>query len=79
MVKRIGLLAAIIFSLLPATLLAQAEDAQHKYTDYNLRANGKIFVVVIVLLIILAGLFLYLIRLDRKIGRLEKQEGPGSK
>lgn len=36
------------------------------------RADGKIYVVITVLLIILFGLFLYVIRLDRKINRLEK-------
>lgn len=38
-----------------------------------MRSNGKIYVVVAVCLIILAGLFLYLWRLDRKITRLEKE------
>jgi hypothetical protein len=38
----------------------------------RLRANGKIYVVVAVLLTIFAGLIAYVIRLDRKIGRLEK-------
>jgi CcmD family protein len=40
----------------------------------GLRSNGKIYVVVAVLVIILTGLFFYLIRLDRKISRLEKGE-----
>jgi hypothetical protein len=38
-----------------------------------MRSNGKIYIVVAVLATILAGLFLYVIRLDRKIGRLEKE------
>jgi hypothetical protein len=37
-----------------------------------MRSNGKIYVVVTVLMIILAGLFIYLISLDRKMNRLEK-------
>jgi hypothetical protein len=37
-----------------------------------MRSNGKIYVVVTVLLIILAGLFIYMVRLDKKLGRLEK-------
>jgi hypothetical protein len=37
-----------------------------------MRSNGKIYVVVVVLLIILAGLFVYLINLDRKMSRIEK-------
>ena len=37
-----------------------------------MRSNGKIYVVVAVLVFILIGLFFYLTRLDRKITRLEK-------
>lgn len=37
-----------------------------------MRANGKIYVVVAVCLTILAGLIIYLITLDRKISRIEK-------
>jgi len=39
----------------------------------QLRANGKIYVVVTVVVIILLGLILYVARLDRKITRLEKE------
>ena len=38
-----------------------------------MRASGKIYVVVLVVTIILAGLIFYLIKLDRKIIRLEKE------
>jgi CcmD family protein len=38
----------------------------------GLRADGKIYVVMAVAVVILTGLFVYLIRLDRKLGRLEK-------
>ncbi|HZK64267.1 MAG TPA: CcmD family protein [Puia sp.] len=38
-----------------------------------MRSNGKIYVVVAVLLIILAGLFLYLFQTDRKLSRLEQK------
>ena len=37
-----------------------------------MRSNGKIYVVVTVCLIILIGLFLYVMRIDRKISRHEK-------
>ena len=37
------------------------------------RADGKIYVVVTVILVLLAGIFVYLFLLDRKITRLEKQ------
>lgn len=38
-----------------------------------LRQDGKIYVVVAVLLTVLAGMILYLISLDRKVGKLEAQ------
>jgi len=37
------------------------------------RSNGKIYVVVAVILTIFAGIIIYLIRLDKKISRLEKE------
>jgi hypothetical protein len=39
----------------------------------RLRADGKIYVVIAVLLFILFGLVLYVVRLDRKITRLERE------
>lgn len=39
----------------------------------NMRGNGKIYVVVAVLVTIFIGIILYLIRLDRKITKLEKE------
>ncbi len=50
--------------------------AQNGVNDTSLmRSNGRIYVVIAVILCILAGLILYLIRLDRKITRLEKTTG----
>lgn len=40
----------------------------------GMRSNGKIYVVVAVLAIILFGLFIFLINIDRKISRLEKEK-----
>jgi K+-transporting ATPase A subunit len=39
----------------------------------KLRSDGKIYVVVAVLTVILLGVLVFLIMLDRKLGRLEKQ------
>jgi CcmD family protein len=36
-------------------------------------ANGKIFVVVVVLALILVGIFIYLFTIDRKVTKLEKE------
>jgi hypothetical protein len=44
-----------------------------KEVTTGLRADGKIYVVVAVVVTILLGLVIYLISLDRKIARIEKQ------
>lgn len=41
-----------------------------------LRQNGKIYVVVAAVAIIVAGMLVYLISLDRKVSRLEKEIKP---
>jgi len=38
-----------------------------------MRSNGKIFVVMAVILIIMTGFFIYLISVDRKVSKLEKE------
>jgi hypothetical protein len=45
--------------------------AQEK-TDI-MRDNGRMYVVVAVMVTILLGLIIYMTRLDRKIGRIEKE------
>ncbi|QOI97000.1 MAG: CcmD family protein [Flammeovirgaceae bacterium] len=37
----------------------------------TMRAEGKIYVIVGIILIVLAGLFVYLFMLDRKVSKLE--------
>ena len=39
----------------------------------QMRASGKIYVVVAVLLCILIGLILYLINIDRKVKKIEQE------
>jgi amino acid transporter len=50
------------------------QDTQSAEMADVMRSNGKIYVVIAVILTILAGLILYLVRLDRKISKLEKEE-----
>ena len=60
--------------LLAAMLLVCVAFAQEKVEMADqMRSNGRIYVVVAVMLTILLGLILYLVRLDRKISRLEKE------
>jgi fumarate reductase subunit D len=51
-----------------------AQDTQPAEMADAMRSNGKIFVVIAVILTILAGLLFYVARLDRKISKLEKGE-----
>ena len=64
------------FSLLLCGLLMSSFlFAQNKVEMADvMRSNGKIYVVVAVCLIILIGLFLYVMILDRRIRKMEKGE-----
>lgn len=66
-----------IFSLLVLFVLsisAWGQDGnQPVQMADTMRSNGRIYVVVAVMLTILIGLILYLVRLDRKINRMEKE------
>ena len=56
------------------SLLLQAQEGSGKSSFGNtMRSNGRIYVVVAVMLTILAGLILYMVRLDKKITKLEKE------
>ena len=55
-----------------ATAQSGADENEKVQMADGLRSSGKIYVVVAVLMVILAGLFFYLLQLDRKLKRLEK-------
>jgi uncharacterized membrane protein len=57
-------------------MLAQAQQQNTETGPVNqmLRSNGKIYVVVTVLVIIFICIIIYLVRLDRKISKLEHQQ-----
>lgn len=66
--KLLTLLVAIIS-------FATGAGAQNKVEMADaMRDNGRIYVVVAVVITILAGLIIYLIRLDRKMTKLEKEK-----
>jgi uncharacterized membrane protein len=67
--KRICLIAALLLGSLPIF-------AQNKSTEMAdlMRSNGRIYVVVAVMVTILAGLVFYVARLDRKISKFEKEK-----
>jgi len=61
------------FFTLCCLLVALATQAQAPEMADVMRSNGKIYVVVAVLAIIFTGLAVYLIMIDRKVGKIEKE------
>lgn len=62
-----------IFAFLFLMILQTAQAEGESSPDF-IRSVGKIYVVAGVCLIILITLFIYMIRLDRKISRIEKRQ-----
>lgn len=62
----------LLFVLLLTTIISFAQE-KTEMAD-TMRSNGRIYVVVAVVTTILAGLILYMVRLDRKMTRLEKEK-----
>jgi uncharacterized membrane protein YidH (DUF202 family) len=72
-IKKISFVIA--FSLLQFAVFAQQQlnVNEEDKTDF-MRSNGKIYVVLAVVLTIVIGLFIYLNNLDKKISKLEKNK-----
>ena len=64
---------SLLFFTLLLSMVSSAQDKPVEMAD-TMRSNGKIYVVVTVCLIILIGLFLYVMSVDRKVRRLEKEK-----
>lgn len=60
--------------LLLALFISLTSHAQDVEMADLMRENGKIYVVVAVLATIFVGIVVYLIAIDRRIGRLEKEK-----
>jgi protein-S-isoprenylcysteine O-methyltransferase Ste14 len=68
MQKIIRLFLLVVFSIVCQPLFAQEVEMAD-----GMRSSGKIYVIVAIVLIVLAGLIAYLFLLDRKISNLEKR------
>jgi CcmD family protein len=69
--KKLISLITILFTAV--TLFAQDTTANEPEMADKLYADGRIYVVVAVVATIFAGIIVYLINLDGKISKLEKQ------
>lgn len=61
-----------IIAFLSSFFLSSLAMAQAEMAD-TMRSEGKIYVVVAILLIIFVGMIGYLVMLDRKVSRIEKK------
>jgi predicted Na+-dependent transporter len=61
----------LMLTLLMTTLISFSQE-KVEMAD-TMRSNGRIYVVVAVALTILIGLVLYVVRIDRKISKLERE------
>lgn len=60
-----------IFFMIAGQVIAQQTNKNVVEMADFMRSSGRIYVVIAVLLTILLGLLLYLVRLDKKIKKLE--------
>lgn len=66
--------ALLLFFLTLCTLQAFCQDNPPVEMADTLRRDGKIYTVVISLVVVLTGIVIFLIRLDRKVNRLGKKD-----
>jgi len=64
------LLSFIIF--IPYSIAQEMDEKSVDMAD-TMRTEGKIYVVVAVVVILFTGLFIYAINTDRKLSRIEKE------
>lgn len=67
--RRIAFVIAL--SIMQLALWAQTMDTKTEDPSDFMRSNGKIYVVVACVVVIVLGIYIYLINLDRKIKKLE--------
>ena len=67
-------LTAFTFLITLDSIAQTANVSAAKEENGFMRSEGKIYVVMVVVITILAGLIYYVSRLDRKLSKLEKGE-----
>ena len=65
----------ILLLLMIPSLITNAQDGKNESgVGVFMRSNQRSYVVIAVMLTIVIGLILYVIRLDRKISKLEREK-----
>ena len=68
----IGKKITMLLGIMMASNIIFAQEKKVEMAD-KMRDDGRIYVVVAVVLTILIGLILYIVRLDKKMSKLEKE------
>jgi hypothetical protein len=71
--QKLKFLFLLLAGILPGLFLQAQEGTGKTVIGETMRSNGRIYVVVAVMLTILTGLILYLVRLEKKISKIEKE------
>ncbi len=66
--KKLTMLCVVMMT----SIIIFAQEKKVEMAD-KMRDDGRIYVVVAVVLTILVGLILYIVRLDKKMSKLEKE------
>jgi len=67
-------LLIFLFLTIGSNIAAQTSSIESETMADLMRSNGKIYVVVAVVATILIGLIAYMIRVEKKISTLEKEQ-----
>ncbi len=68
--KKLVFLACFLF----ACSIAFAQQSQSVEMADGMRSSGKIYVVIVTIVIIFAGLAIYLFAIDRRLRKIEKNK-----
>ena len=75
--KKYLVLALLLFSLRSFSQRIEVTEEDYNNTEVEMadkmRASGKIYVVVAVISVVMGGILAYVITIDKKLSRLEKE------
>ena len=75
--KKYLVIALLLFSLRSFAQRIEVTEEDYNNTEVEMadkmRENGKIYVVVLVISLVMGGILTYVITIDRKLRRLEKE------
>jgi MFS superfamily sulfate permease-like transporter len=72
--KKLRTFITLLLLLCISPVINAQDGTKESSVGEFMRSNQRSYVVIAVILTILAGLILYMVRLDRKIGKFEKEK-----